>query len=196
MRILLDCDGVLCDFVGGMCEELNHHGFRYVPEDFKEFRMEKFLTPNARMVFDFAFGCSGFCEGLEWYPGAKEFLKALRLHTVHIVTAPGRCETWDEERRNWLKGHVNPEDIAFCHASFKPRISGDILIEDNADTGLAWLQENPSGILLLIDRPWNRSIEVRERAHRVYGYSQALYLIDWYAGEEGSPIRDTLTGAA
>jgi|ERR1700722_4290093 len=174
MTLLCDCDGVLADFIGGMCRELRAYGFPYTEDSFDCFSPT--MPPAVQEAWDEIYRRPGFCYGLDWYPGAKDFfLELQRLDKVIVVTAPGPGSTWHYERQEWLSGVVHSRDVVFCDASVKPLLLGRLLVEDRAETVEHW-----GGASILIDRPWNRVLKSTPMCTRSYSYDGALERIRHY----------------
>ncbi len=157
MIILTDCDGVLADFVGGLCVELAARGHYYTPDDVKHWELGETFAPDAFRAALEIMASPGFCHGLEWYEGARDFVHELeRIGQVHAVTAPFRNgPSWMHERMGWLSGVVVNDRVHFVSGKYKHLVRGDALIEDHPKNAYDWLEGNPEGIAILIDRPWN-----------------------------------------
>jgi len=182
-RLLCDVDGVLLDFVGGLCRELSERGFEYKPEDFRHWDLQAALSADAQCAMAEIMAEPGFCRGLEWYEGAREFFDRLQeKREVFVVTAPfDGSETWERERKIALDPFPRRRVLSISGES-KHVVRGDILIEDHPGTCRNWLYANPGGVALLVDRPWN-SREAKEwvrhtRMWRVVSYAAALKAIE------------------
>lgn len=174
--ILIDCDGVLADFVGPLCARLTDRGFPRTPEDFKSWHLSEALSKEeAAHMLEIC--CEpGHCEGLPWYPGAEDFLRnAQKLAPVLIVTAPFDASPWWlHERKQWI-GQRAP--VAFVPGAYKRHVRGDVLIEDNPETAAQWVDDNPDGAAILMDRPWTRGAIARERIYRAHTFTDALSMV-------------------
>lgn len=183
MIILKDVDGVLADFVGGLCLELRARGFDRKPEDVKHWDLSlSFSEAEMRAAHDIM--CTpSFVHGLDWYEGAREFVRELRLEgEVHAVTAPFRSSaSWMYERLCWLSSEIPGERIHFVSGKYKSLVRGDVLVEDHPKTAHDWCEANPQGIAVLIDRPWNSPSaaewHMHSRMYRVRSYDEALQAI-------------------
>jgi 5'(3')-deoxyribonucleotidase len=178
--ILSDVDGVCCDFVGGLCKELAHRGFVKTADDVKHWELAESFTPDELRASLEIMASPGFCHGLAWYDGARDFVHELeQLGDVHAVTAPFRNGTsWMHERLAWLSGVVAGDRVHFVSGKYKHMMRGDALIEDHPKNAHDWLEANPDGIAILIDRPWN-SPAAKEfwphlRMFRVRSFDEAL----------------------
>lgn len=198
MRILIDVDGVLADFVGGLCRELNAMGYRRRPEDFRHWCLNRTLPPGELGDADGVAKTWRFCLNLEWYEGAIAFVKALQsAGEVTAVTAPYAGSTyWMHERADWLTPVISPRDVVFTYGERKRDIRGDVLIEDHPGNASAWLNANPEGFAILIDRPWNQEsaqeFQHHERMVRARSYKEALFHVQLRA----SVMQDSVSEAA
>ena len=184
--VLCDVDGVLADFMTALCNELacaagmGHRG--YTPASFEHWDMAKTLGPNSMAEVNRIMGTQGFCRGLDWYHGAKNFFAALdSSYDTYAVTAPFHgSPTWQAERATWVHA-VAGVPVLSVPTDAKHLVRGDVLIEDHPGTCHRWLSTNRSGLAVLIDRPWNSPLAkeyVRHaRMYRAASYPEALAII-------------------
>jgi 5'(3')-deoxyribonucleotidase len=172
-RVLIDCDGVLADLCGAVCALLGN-GRR--PEDFERHDFFHTLTPAELARVNAHYEQPGTIEAIPWYPAAKAFAFALRNSGADLVcvTAPWHSPTWLAERRAWLRDYVHANDVIGCPSKRKRHVSGDVLIEDRADTLEDWCTDHPRGRGVLIDRPWNRGATLHPRVTRARTYFEAM----------------------
>lgn len=155
--ILIDVDGVLADLVTPLCQELRLRGFDYAPEDIKHFDFAKSMSKLATEAAYEIMSMPGFCHGLPWYEGAKDFLRSLKeIGDVCALTSPMHTATWQHERATWLYPEIKGTDVLSVPSAHKPKVRGDFLIEDRPDTLANWLDRNPRGFGVLVDRTWNQ----------------------------------------
>lgn len=183
MRILADCDGVFADFIGGVCAGLKAYGYNRTPDDIKHWALEASLPDEECRVTYQLMKEPGFCHRLEWYEGAREFMRQLvREGETHVVTAPFRDGShWMNERIAWLASEMPGDRVHFVQGKWKHLLRGNVLVEDHPKTAHDWLLANPGGIALLIDRPWNQPSANEYQAHmsmyRVRSFEEALRII-------------------
>ena len=181
--ILADCDGVFADFVGAVCQGLKVRGFNRTPADVKHFDLASSFTDEEMRATHEIMKEPGFCHGLEWYPGAREFMRDLaREGELHVVTAPFRDgSSWMNERIAWLSSEMPGDRVHFVSGKYKHLVRGDVLIEDHPKTASDWLLAHPTGIAVLIDRPWNRPSANEYAAHmrmyRASSFTEALFIV-------------------
>lgn len=173
--VLCDVDGVLADFVGGVCTWLKAHGLMMCPADFRGPIRNHLPGELCERLAQHV----GFASSLEWYQDAIAFAAELKATTdCVVVTAPWTGATWAAERTAWLDRVFEPHDIIFAHGKQKHRVRGDILIEDTLATCIDWKMAHPEGKALLMDRPWNRALEgdipKALLPTRVYTYEEIL----------------------
>ncbi len=183
MIILTDVDGVLADFVGGICLELAARGHDKSPGDVEHWDLAESFTPEELRASLEIMGQPGFCHSLEWYEGARKFVLELTgIGEVHAVTAPfrnGAC--WMHERMGWLSGAIANDRVHFVSGKYKHLVRGDVLIEDHPKNAHDWLESNPKGIAVLVDRPWNspaaKEFWPHSRMFRVRSFDEALQVL-------------------
>lgn len=183
MIILADVDGVFADFVSALCSELGHRGFSRTPDSVLHWDLSACLSAEELRAALEIMSTPGFCHGITWYEGAREFAAALAgMGEVHAVTAPFRSgATWISERMGWLSGVLHAERVHFVHGKYKHMVRGDVLIEDHPGNAAAWLDSHPRGLAILIDRPWNapgaREYWPHTRMLRAHSFGEALELV-------------------
>jgi 5'(3')-deoxyribonucleotidase len=100
----------------------------------------------------------GFVSGIGWVDGAADAVRLFRRwgHDVLCVTSPySGSRTWMRERLEWLEPLFHHDDVLFVKGARKPLVRGDVLVEDHPAIACAWLEANPEGKAILVDRPWN-----------------------------------------
>ena len=169
--ILLDIDGVVCDFVGPVVGLINSRlATNYKPSDVTDWDIMGSLGVgkiDAGVVYS-RIKSEGFCAGLPAYPGAKDGVAALmEMAEVHPCTSPFASKYWLAEREQWLVNFgFSRKAVTFTHA--KHLMRGDILVDDKAETISRWGLTNPTGALLY-NQPWNNS-RVDLNSSRVRGW--------------------------
>ncbi len=151
--ILVDVDGVLANFVGGVLQTLKLFGFKKTVDQITDLDLSKCLSKAEFTALESVIHKPGWCTTLEWYPLAKVFLEVLKdIGEVYAVTAPFQAHTWCGERLDWLSHYIPKERVIFTSA--KHLIEGDFLIEDSPGNLINWQRPKRTGVL--INRPWNQ----------------------------------------
>lgn len=160
-RLLLDCDGVLSNFMGSALQVVASLGSFEVP-DHHLLSIEDALPADVAAEYLRRVTARGFCSSLLPYPGAQDALRELReLAEVVIVTASfGQCPTWAWERTAWLGDHFGIEPGDVVHAGRKHRVGGDVFVDDHPKHVSAWMDAHPFGIAMLWDRAYNRDAQM------------------------------------
>lgn len=160
-RVLLDIDGVCCNFVQPVVDEVNRlTGSKHTPNSVDQWDMMTALgaTSEVAAAVDKMIKKPGFCLGLQQYAGAKSGVETLReFADVYPVTAPYDSTHWIQERKTWLVQELgfNKSDIVYTDA--KHLITGDVLIDDKTATLVKWLEyHGPRNRAILYSQPWNK----------------------------------------
>lgn len=155
MRILLDVDGVLADFVQPVLDYAKTlTGRTYTHEDVTQWDIAAAIGVGPELWA--VTKKPGFCEALAVIPGSQEMVKQLQaIGDVYIATSPTSSLTWAGERATWLRRHfdIPQKKIISTHAKYA--ISGHFLIDDKAANLMNWEDENPDGVAILVAAPWN-----------------------------------------
>lgn len=166
MIVLLDCDGVLGDFLSPALDALHACGgpaLRH--EQVDRYALESLLdTEEQRAAWWSAVTAPGFCYGMQPYPLAVECVRELRGlgHTVLCVTSPMDSITWAGERARWLRERF---DFARDHIISTPGkrwVPGHFLADDNEGHCETWGKAHPHGAAILISRPYNAGTHTLE----------------------------------
>ena len=162
-RVLLDCDGVLSDFIGPVLDLVwEATGRTYTREDVKvfDFAASLGLEPEENAVVkDEISHRRGWWSELPIMPGAQEGVARLQqIADVYIVTSPwNNCRTWLYERETWLRKHFGIPHSRVLACSAKHIVAGDVLVDDRIDTLLQWQDHNPRGAAVQWQTPHNRN---------------------------------------
>lgn len=168
MRILVDCDGVLSDFVS---EVLRFDGYAHARSSITDFNIFRaWGQPDRWPAFNTFISQQHRVLGMLTEPGSEEFVKALRqLGEVAVCTSPYKgAPFWIPERLEWLERHFGfkPDDV--CVWSRKHWVQADVLIDDALHNALAY-----PGRVLLLDQPWNQG-ELPLHVTRCFGLTGVI----------------------
>ncbi len=158
MRLLLDCDGVVCNFVGGFLDIVKEvTGREYVPEQMGQWSLEKStsLTPEEEKIVHAIHDQPGFASMLKEFEHAVEAVTLLRekLDVVFLTKPNKRTPTWAYERYNWIQERW--PGIPVVSTASKKYVAGHFLLDDDPRNLDAWSGENPVGTPLLWSAPYN-----------------------------------------
>lgn len=150
-NILLDCDGVLADFVSA---SLKIHKRLEKHRDIKKFNFYTDWGMSSEEFWEPLRG-SFFWENLRPYPWSAQFLRELKLHgDITIVTSPSTDPECCTGKMKWLERNFNfsPTDIVV--GSKKWLLAGNgILIDDSQDNANRFRQNG--GLAILFPQSWN-----------------------------------------
>lgn len=140
MIVLLDCDGVLADFTGGVLKVFNErNGTSFTSEDITYWDMAHCLGVPNHVIYDIA-SEEGFCARLNPIPGVVDALDSLyKIADVYCVTSPIHTSRyWMYERTNWLHDlGITPSRI--IQSSAKYLLMGDVFIDDKPRSVQSWV---------------------------------------------------------
>lgn len=169
--ILLDIDGVVCDFKGAVRRLVDEVSDEPFDDEVWDFTAK--LSPLAKQHYKTRSAAADFCRGLRAYDGAVRFIERLQdLGEVVAVTSPLlHCPTWEFERRLWL-----PEELGFrgdvISTGRKDLVHGDVLIEDSVDNLTKWSARwRRSGVL--VTREYNAA-HVSDDYVRAASYDEVI----------------------
>lgn len=206
MTILLDCDGVIFDFVGAVriwARTQGHTDERQawgdVPEPTRKGGEGLFDGPRAQLLARVG-KCSRFPQMVLPYPGAARFVEMLRglLYShekIIAVTAPFPSPSWHAVREDACKA-LGIDSVIFCEAKEKKRIVGNWLIEDTRSTCLDWLfqHEDDGGRAIYLDRGTDKQDPADETACTSLTQHKRLITIKWPMGGPCSEIYPAVVG--
>jgi 5'(3')-deoxyribonucleotidase len=171
--ILIDSDGILSNFVGGLLARVNiETGLDLQHDDCRQWDISKAFGldwPYLTSIVEHP----GFCASLLPYPGAVEAVRELDLrHDVYCVTSPFSGPHWMPERTAWLREHFGFDKSHVIHAYTKRLVFGDLLLDDKPETVGGWADAWP-GDALLWDAPWNQGADIG-RGRRVFSWQEVI----------------------
>ena len=160
MKILLDCDGVLADFVAAALVVANDldpsKGWAvWTPADVTDWQIENLLPEYLRSAFAERLNAPGFCASIlpKAGCGIVPELRALG-HSVEIVTQPLDTNPhWEKERLEGVQKYFG--DVKVHFASDKSSFAGAVFVDDKPSNVRAWQIANPAGQAFLMHVPYN-----------------------------------------
>ncbi len=159
LTILLDCDGVLADFVTPALRALERCGGpRLAHDELDRYAIETLLHTQEQRAASWAeVTAPGYCASLVPYEGAAACVDDLRGmgHDVVCVTSPMASLTWAGERATWLRDLLGFDRSHIVSTSGKRWVRGDYLADDNDGHCETWQKHWPTGRAVLIKRSYN-----------------------------------------
>ena len=158
MKCFLDLDGVLADFVGGVCKAHNRTCYDK-PEHLGEFSLEKCWGISAEAFWrptnnwDFWFN-------LEKTPEANAIVElafsSFGEKNVAILTSPSLDHSCVPAKRAWMEKHYPSLAKGMIFSWGKGVIGGPerVLVDDRDRNVEDWNEAGGCGIL--VPRPWNK----------------------------------------
>jgi hypothetical protein len=180
LSIILDCDGILSDFVAGMLPVVAEvTGKRFTHADVTKFNFVEALglTPaEGTAVKNVIASRRGFAAALPPYPEARQGVRRLReFGDVICVTSPWDSNPWwRPERESWLALHFGIEVVK--HDEDKSGYDADVFVDDRSKHVGAWLSKRPDRTAVFWRTPHNTPEIVPAGAHSTSSWD-ALYQI-------------------
>lgn len=143
--VILDCDGVLYDFAGAVCEKYNVP----VPQHFSDF---------GGVDLNAAYDDYDFCASVQPYAGAMQFVDDLRSFCrPQLATHATPHAVWQHVRVSATEEHFGTRP---CFTNTKWQIHGDVLVDDSSVNILGAVQFSAKR-LVFVERPWSRPDRTR-----------------------------------
>lgn len=162
--VLLDVDGVLADYVGGVCYAAWEKANAVANEkDVTEWSIEDSLQLNEeqRAIVKRAIRAPGFCACLKPIAGSRLAVRTLLDRAdVYFVTTPTDSPFWMHERTAWLQDYYGAafDKIIFTHE--KHLVRGDVIIDDKLSNVLG--TDRAASILWATNQNKNEARLIRE----------------------------------
>ncbi len=192
MRIAIDIDEVLVDFLGAFLEHHNRNfGTNYRREDFHAFGMHFTMTEDLETIVSrlHAFNDTDEFKNILPMPDAIEAINRL-AENHELVVVSSRPETIHDASREWVTQHFRGKFSSF-HFSSHPHVAraakqtkadlcelvkADYMIEDALDHALPCAQRGIK--VLLFDTPWNQQAEMTLNMTRVHSWPEIVDVIE------------------
>lgn len=156
---LVDMDGTLADFVGGLnhgLEKLRSPGEPPIVASGNDDGDPDWLRARKRLIKS----QPGFWRGLHPLEPGFEILWLLqRLNfEIHILTkGPANNPIAWSEKLEWVRAHLSDTPITIT--SDKGLVYGKVLVDDYPPYVEAWLAHRPRGRVIMPWQPWNQDYE-------------------------------------
>lgn len=180
MRLLLDLDGVVVDFIGAAYELFfERTGVLYHPQDLKQHSIAGHIGQAHYDQMEEMFNEPGFFLGLKPYPGALDHVNGLidEGHEVFICTSPtmmkhpttgkrvvnGKCA---EEKFAWVHDHLPRLTRRVSVSSDKHLFRADALLDDGDHNIIPWAEAHADKLAVVIEQPWNEKLAMPKNSVR------------------------------
>lgn len=180
--IFLDVDGVLLDTSQALLAQIDQRfNKRPVESDLRNFDlMWSFGVPKADLD---AMWNQVWNTPLLPYEGAEDFVKTLR--TEYNVAAlsyrkrgqPRKAANRDFPQLNFHGIFLLQPGNGLSKGAIVDSLDGVCVVEDNIQNALQ-IAERSDAQVLLMDRPWNQSLDLSNLYTRVFSYDDILDLLD------------------
>jgi 5'(3')-deoxyribonucleotidase len=194
VRVLIDVDGVIVDFVSfyrAVATYALKREFEPAPQTQWDIGDSLSLTAKDKQVVHKAL-FEANSQAMQAYPGAifavSELLSMSDVD-VRFVTAPLHMiedghvtgnSRWCYDRTVWLSRLFGPDVVHkmyFCHD--KAGVVGDVFIDDKPDNVCAWAEANPDKQVFLWEHPYNVG-EYYVNIHRTSSWKDVLDFVKEY----------------
>lgn len=158
--ILVDMDGVLCNFDGGWRRDWNKkYPDRQIIEEPNDFYLEEaYRNYGTEEEITEIFSRAGFFYDLDPMPGALEAMKQMEKSglNVFVCTAPMGPNTF-HEKAEWVEHYLGKEWLKKLIVSKdKTVIHGNYLIDDKPS--ITGLYDEPTWEQVVYDHPYNQHL--------------------------------------
>ncbi len=186
MRILLDQDEIICQWVARITQYYNEdYGTSYTLEDVKNWNVTTNFGPGSEGAIRSYMRYIELYRDLDPVEGAIYGMKKLidDGHDVLVVSSVPKCAGISYHGKlEWLRRNTpffKLNNFISCHR--KDLVMGDILFDDGLHNIGPFLKSGRHAVIM--DRPWNRDEGMlvkgasNEKLHRVIHWNQFLELV-------------------
>lgn len=160
MNILLDMDGVLCNFVGGCCKVLNKNEQKVLQDwPINQYDVEPVFGVTTEQLWTaINSGGKDFWANLEEYSWAKELYKECQNYgNVYFLTSPSIDPQSLAGKLEWIQkftGNPSPRNYLMGSPKFLCAKLDNVLIDDSDENCDKFKSAN--GTAILFPQIWNR----------------------------------------
>jgi len=176
MKLGIDIDGVICDFVSGFKKVVkDKYGLKISEEDiiYHDLYLVLGITKEeAIKLIELTLNMD-----LPLIKDADKYIKILKKkHEIILMTAR---HINHEITKKWLMNNrIDYDNLYFLNEGhkYKSSLELDIIIEDNLNEALNWFSKVKH--ILVFNHPWNQCIDINNVLHRVKNWKQIYEYIE------------------
>ncbi len=165
LPLLIDCDGVVADYVGGVLLNVEHAtNMRYLRTAVDQYNLWEAIGMTGvdkNLIIKNYITKPGWCQNLLPLPGAVEGVRELNKirRVVFLTSLWNSSPTWVYDRNKWLRKHFGRDlgsRVIFTNSGdLKRHVRGAVLVDDKAINCEGWAESNPEGRPFLWPAPYN-----------------------------------------
>lgn len=187
LKVGVDLDGVVCDFVGAFLARIEAEYHRRLHrEEICRCNIVEILGISPLRVANLEIEAirSGRIKPI---PSAVEALRyIIERHFVAFVTS--RPPTTEAITQVWLTRHKLPCDQLYwvargCKGELAKKLDLDFIVDDSVEELLSVFDEHPACRLLVFDQPWNQTLNLGAKLTRVRGWEEVTRTINNLASQ-------------
>lgn len=170
MKIGIDIDGVISDFVSGFKKVVyNEYEFNLKEEEVKYHDLDLVLGISKKEAMKLIEKTLNI--DLPLIKDAKKYINLLKGdHKIILLTAR---HINHQLTQKWLnQNNIKYDELYFLNegGKYKSNINIDVIIEDNLTEALNWTSKINN--IIIFDHPWNQSIDIYNNLYRVKNWRE------------------------
>lgn len=159
MTILLDMDGVLCDYYGAVCRLLGRDPWPYTcePNKWNWFSQWGMTDADVAPLMD-----HGFYANLDWTPDGQRIVELAEQRVgadnVYLLTSPWETPGCRDGKAEWIRRNLPGYERRSMIGTPKHLCSRPdaVLIDDSESNCRKFASvKNHPGVAVVLPRPWN-----------------------------------------
>lgn len=179
-RVGVDVDGVLADLLTPCFQVASEMLKKPITIDhLTSWDFDTIIPKELLDEFWKRIGEPGICRNLVPYPDAQSGIKALQeVAEVYIVTSYLHdAPQWVHERDQWIMEHFGIPRRKMVHTKAKYTFAASVLVDDKPANIEEWLAENPKGVGVIWDMPFNRNWDKPKGCVRTHSWDEVVRIV-------------------